>query len=161
LAFQADRSVPLALQRGADHFAIASPGVGDVRLLETGFAPREDKRNGGRTKSQYYAKEGRAETRAVLDLELVPLTAGANSSAVLLRGTPLTKVEVKVFAPTLWEKSLRADEQGRITIETPWIGRYALEVVHLEQKPGEGYDRLRHVATLSFTTSTRIPWAGR
>jgi hypothetical protein len=160
-AFHADPATPLGLQRGVDHFAIAKPGAGDLRLIEEGMAPREDKRNGGRTKSMYYAKEGRNEIRAVQDLELVPATSGGNSFVVLLRGAPLPKAEVKVYAPSLWEKSPRSDEQGRVTIETPWIGRYVLEVVHFEPRTGEGYDRLRHVATVSFVTSTGIPWAGR
>ncbi|MFX6857721.1 hypothetical protein ABTH71_20485, partial [Acinetobacter baumannii] len=50
VAFQEDRSKPLALTRGADRIEIAATGLGDVRLVEATIKPREDKRNGGRTK---------------------------------------------------------------------------------------------------------------
>lgn len=164
-AFHNDKAQALPLQRGVDHLAIDKVGNGDLRLVEEGMAPREDKRNGGRTKSLYHAKEGRGETKPVLDLELVPVAANDNTFVVLLRGAPLAKAEVKVFAPSLWEKGLRSDEQGKVTIATPWIGRYVLEVVHLEPKAGEfagqAYDRLRHVSTVSFTTQQGIPWAAK
>ena len=45
--------------------------------------------------------------------------------------------EVKVFGPPKWEKSWCTDDQGRVTLQTPWAGRYVVELVHVEEKPGE------------------------
>jgi hypothetical protein len=63
--------------------------------------------------------------------------------------------------PPKWEKPLETDEQGQITVSTPWSGRYVLEVVYFEQKPGESagqqFDRSRHISTLSFVNAKGQP----
>lgn len=159
-AFQAGGAT-LAVERRADHLEIAAAKPGDLRLVEEG-APREDKRNGGRTKVMFQAKAGRTETAPGLDLELVPTAAGADSFVLLLRGQPLAKTEVKVMGPPLWEKGVRTDDKGALTIPTPWAGRYVVEAAHVEEKPGgsgdTAFDRIRHVSTLSFTTQKGIAW---
>ena len=155
-AFVVSASQDLPIQRRGDHLEIASKGAGDLRLVESGIPPREDKEKGGSTRTIYYAKAGRSETAAKLDLELVPTTSNANSFVLLFRGAPLPKTAVTVYGPPKWEKPLETDEQGRITIPTPWSGRYVLEVVYFEQKPGETagqkFDRIRHITTLSFVS---------
>ncbi len=89
----------------------------------------------------------------------------AVSFTLKLRGQPLAKAEVKVFGPPKWQKSLRTDDQGHVTLETPWAGRYVIEVVHVEEKPGESegesYNRLRHVSTLSFVMDQGIAWTAQ
>lgn len=165
VAFQEDRSKPLALTRGADRIEIAATGLGDVRLVEATIKPREDKRNGGRTKGIFHAKAGRADTKAVLDLELVPLTADGDRFVLLLRGQPLPKAEIKLAAPPKWARELRTDDKGEVVFDLPWAGRYVAEVVHVETvKGGEGeqaYDRIRHVASLSLVTTSGIAWTGK
>ena len=155
-AFVVSASQDLPIQRRGDHLEIASKGAGDLRLVESGMPPREDKEKGGSTRTVYYAKAGRSETAAKLDLELVPTTSNANSFVLLFRGAPLPKTVVTVYGPPKWEKPLETEEQGRITIPTPWSGRYVLEVVYFEQKPGETagqkFDRIRHITTLSFVS---------
>lgn len=162
-AFQADPTASLPIERRADHLEIAAAPAGDLRLVEAGMAPRDDRRAGGKTKTVFYAREGRTENRAHLDLELVPVTPHGNVFTLLLRGAPVAKTEVKVFGPPRWEKGFRTDDQGRVTIATPWRGRYVVEVVHLEERPGgagaDAHDRLRHVATLSFVADQGIEWA--
>lgn len=97
-----------------------------------------------------------------LDLELVPTTANSNTFVLLFRDAPLAKTNVTVLGPPKWEKPLRTDEQGRITVPAPWAGRYVLTVVYVEDKAGntgsETFDRTRHVATLSFVQSDGPPW---
>jgi hypothetical protein len=158
----ADPAVSLPIERRADHLEIAAAPAGDLRLVEAGMAPRDDRRAGGKTKTVFYAREGRSENRAHLDLELVPVTPHGNVFTLLLRGAPVAKTEVKVFGPPRWEKAFRTDDQGRVTIATPWRGRYVVEVVHLEERPGgvgaDAHDRLRHVATLSFVADQGIEW---
>ena len=133
-----------------------------MRLVEDGLAAREDSRAGGKTKTVFHAKSGRQDTQAVLDLELIPSMTNGATFSLMLRGQPLAKAEVKVFGPPKWEKSWRTDDQGRVTLQTPWAGRYVVEVVHVEEAPGESagepYNRLRHVSTLSFVVNEGIAW---
>lgn len=161
--FTADPAAPLPSTRGADHFSATLPaGAGDVRLVEDGFPPfgREEK-----TKAIMLAREGRTETRAVMDLEFVPVTAGGNEFRLMLRGQPLARAEVTLVAPPRWERKLRTDAEGRVTFETPWAGRYVAEVIHTEASPGGSGDgawqRVRYVSTLSFVAEGGIAWVER
>jgi hypothetical protein len=156
-AFFASANQELPIQRRADHLEIASKGAGDLRLVESSIPPREDKEKGGATRTIYYAKAGRSETVAKLDLELVPTTSNGDTFVLLLRGAPLPKAAVTVYGPPKWEKPLQTDDQGRMTVPTPWSGRYVVEVVYFDLKPGETggekFDRSRHIATLSFVNA--------
>lgn len=153
---------PMKIARSVDHLEITVTGNDDVLLVEAGLAPREDKQAGGKTKTVFHAKTGRNGTRAQLELDLVPVAAGANQFTLIFRGAPLAKTEVKVFGPPKWEKAFKTDENGNVTIATPWSGQYVIEVAHIEQVPGtagaEKYDRLRHVSTLSFLVDAGIAW---
>ncbi|WP_424810923.1 DUF4198 domain-containing protein [Roseococcus sp. YIM B11640] len=147
--------------RAEDHIAVTLPaGMGDVRMVANSFPPFG--RAPERTRPVMLAREGRSETRAAMDLELVPVTANGNEFTLMLRGQPLPRAEVTLVAPPRWERKLRTDAQGRVTFETPWAGRYVAEVIHLENTPGgEGdgaYARVRTVSTLSFTVAQGIAW---
>ncbi len=164
-AFLTDPRRALPVERRDDHLAIATAEPGDIRFTEESLPPREDKREGGKSKTIFYAKGGRSETKAALDLELVPVTANADTLALLWRGAPLAKAEVTVLGPPKWEKPLQTDEQGKVTIQTPWSGRYLIVVSHSEQKAGEAaeekFDRLRYVFTLSFVVEQGIAWVNK
>ena len=126
------------------------------------MALRDNQREGGKTRTIFYARAGRSETVAKLDLELVPIAANGKTFVLLFRGSPLAKTDVTVLGPPKWEKPLRTDEQGRITVPTPWAGRYVLTVAYVEDKAGstgdDHFDRTRHVATLSFVQQDGQPW---
>jgi hypothetical protein len=160
-AFGTDRTKLLNITKEKNHFAIRAAVKGDVRAVEE-RAPADDRQNGGKTKTMFQAKEGRTEIKPVHDLELVPVAANGDTFVLMLRGNPLAKAEVHVFGPPKWGKELTTDESGRVTIPTPWAGRYVAEVIHLEQKAGgegaDAYARIRHVSTLSFTTTKGIAW---
>jgi len=162
--FVGEGGQPLALRRTENAIEATLPaGAGDVRLVEEGLAPFG--RSGAeKTKAVLLAREGRNETRAAMELELVPLTPGGKQFTLFLRGQPLPRAEVTVVAPPRWERRLRTDGEGRVTFDTPWAGRYVAEVAHVENTPGgEGdgtYARRRLVSTLSFTVEEGIPWAG-
>jgi hypothetical protein len=67
---------------------INAKGRGDVRFVDSSVPAREDKEKGGATKTIYYAKAGRAETAAKLDLELVPTVANGNIFVLIFRARP-------------------------------------------------------------------------
>ncbi|HKQ30102.1 MAG TPA: hypothetical protein VJS66_02355, partial [Burkholderiales bacterium] len=46
---------PLKIERRADHLEILASEAGDVTLTETGLAPREDKKAGGKTRTVFHA----------------------------------------------------------------------------------------------------------
>lgn len=164
-AFTIDASTTLPVTRQADRLDVTLPaGAIDARLVEDGVAPY-GRPETGRIKPIFLAREGRTETRGVMELELVPVTAGGNVFTLMLRGQPLPRSEVSIVAPPRWERRLRTDAEGRVTVETPWAGRYIAEAVHVEERAGgegEGsYVRTRLVSTLSFTVSEGIAWAPR
>lgn len=155
----------LPIDKRNDGFDINVKGVGDLRMVDDSIAPRPDSEKGGKTKTIYYAKAGRSETAAKLDLELVPVKANANDLTLLLRGAPVAKIEITVYGPPKWEKKLTTDDQGRIAVPTPWAGRYVIEVIHFETKPGsdgdEKFDRTRHISTVSFLVDSGIAWPAK
>jgi hypothetical protein len=164
-AFLGNSTTPLPIKRHEDKLEIVVTGHGDLRLVENSMAPRDDTEKGGKTRTIYYAKAGRAETTAKLDLELVPTTADGNTLVLLFYGVPLAKTEVTVIGPPKWEKHLTTDDQGRIDMPTPWSGRYVLEVTHFEAKAGssdnEKFDRTRHIASLSFVQRDGQAWPAK
>jgi hypothetical protein len=152
----------LSVKRNENNLEFPTKGRGDVRLVEDSMAPREDNEKGGLTKTIYYAKAGRSETAAKLNLELVPTRPDGNTLALMFHGASLPRAEVIVVGPPKWQKTLVTDEKGQITLPTPWAGRYVLEVTHFEDKPGgsgsEKFNRTRHISSLSFVHNDGIRW---
>ncbi|MCK8785008.1 DUF4198 domain-containing protein [Roseomonas sp. NAR14] len=164
--FATDPQRGFTVERRQESLDAAVPaGTGDVRLIEDTLPPFGPAGSPTRTRAVLLAREGRTETRGVMPLEIVPTAAGGNTFTVLFDGRPLPRAEVTLVAPPRWERRLHTDAEGRVTIETPWAGRYVAEVAHVEDKPGgEGdraYARRRYVSTISFTVDGGIPWGGR
>ncbi|HEV8722806.1 MAG TPA: DUF4198 domain-containing protein [Candidatus Binatia bacterium] len=161
-AFLGTSNEPLPVKRNDNNLEINAKGRGDVRFVDSSVPSREDKEKGGATKTIYYAKAGRAEIAAKLDLELVPTAANGNTFVLVFLGAPLPKAELTIIGPSKWEKPLVTDEQGRVTLPTPWAGRYVLEVAHFDEKAGgsgeEKYSRTRHISSLSFVQQSGIRW---
>ena len=153
----------LPIKRNENNLEIAVKGEGDLRLVENTMPARDDSEKGGKTRTIYYAKLGRSETAAKLDLELVPTAANGDAMVLIFRGAPLAKTEVTVIGPSKWEKHLTTDEKGRITVPMPWSGRYVLEVTYFEAKAGgsdnDKYDRTRHITSLSFIQREGQAWS--
>ncbi|HEY4253353.1 MAG TPA: DUF4198 domain-containing protein [Roseomonas sp.] len=165
-AFAADPQAALPIERRTDHLEIAAPaGSADIRLVEQSLAPSARPNSADRVKTVMLAREGRSETRAAMDLELVPVAAGGNEFVLMLRGQPLPRAEVTVVGPPRWERRIRTNPQGHVTFETPWAGRYVAEVIHTEEQAGGtgdgAYTRLRLVSTLSFAVQDGIAWNAR
>jgi hypothetical protein len=161
-AFLGTSSELLPVTRNDNNLEINAKGRGDVRFVDSSVPPREDKEKGGTTKTIYYAKEGRAETATKLDLELVPTAPNGNTLLLMFFGAPFPKAEVILVGPSKWQKPLITDDKGQVTLPTPWAGRYVLEVVHFDEKPGgsgnEKFNRTRHISSLSFVQQDGIPW---
>jgi hypothetical protein len=116
-------SEPLPVKRNDNNLEINAKGRGDVRFVDSGVPSREDNEKGRATKTIYYAKAGRVETTAKLDLELVPTVTDSNTLVLLFFGAPLPKAELTIIGPSKCEKPLVTDEQGRVTLPTLWAGR--------------------------------------
>ncbi|MGH6632519.1 DUF4198 domain-containing protein [Sphingopyxis sp.] len=152
--FQADASKPAPLVRRANHIEAAVAGSGDLRLTDDNvFAPWEGE--GGKWEGVvYYARAGRAEARTVLDLEISPVNANADSFAVSWLGKPLAGAKVTVVNADRWQKSFIADAQGRVTVPVTTPGRYLLSVSHdvegARALGGKTVAKTIHVSTLTF-----------
>ncbi|MBD9513928.1 hypothetical protein [Pseudomonas sp. PDM22] len=134
------------MKAGIDSFEIASAPAGDLRVA----AQRAE----GGTLTIYQAREGRTETRAQNDLELVPTTPGGNTFALHWKGTVVPASQVNVYTSEQWTRSLKPAADGTVTLITPFPARYVLEVsaqvnggASIE---GKRYDSVIHVSTLSF-----------
>ncbi len=162
VAFTQAIDKPLSVIRKTDHLEVTG-APGDMRVIHA-LAPREDKKNGGHSRTIFLARAGRATTHAALELELVPDAVDGDRFTLLFKGKPLAKTELALIGPPLWQKPLRTDEQGKVSIETPWQGRYLLETTHTEALAGElagaKFDRTRYVFTLTFVNSKGLAWAG-
>jgi len=156
---------PLQVKRNENNLEVAAKGPSDVRFVENGIPPRDDKEKGGKTRTIYYVKHGRSETAAKLDLELVPTEPNGKTSVLMFFGKPLSKIELTMIGPPKWEKKLTTDDQGRVALPMPWAGRYVLEVMHFDEKTGgadeEKFRRTRHISSVSFAQEDGIQWTDK
>ncbi len=80
---------------------------------------------------------------AQTDLALLltsPATNGLKESLAFktyFKGTPKSGVTVSVVSPEGWSKNYESDENGEVSIETPWKGQYLIEATHTEETSGE------------------------
>jgi hypothetical protein len=161
-AFVGASNAPLQVKRNENNLEFAAKGPGDVRFVDKDIPAREDKEKGGMTKTIYYAKHGRSEISAKLDLELVPTQANGKIFVLMFFRASLPKAELTIIGPSKWEKPLVTDEKGHITLPTPWAGRYVLEVTYFDEKAGgsgtEQFNRTRHISSLSFVQQSGVRW---
>jgi hypothetical protein len=158
--FPQDAKQVLELLKRPDHFAVRlDKANGWVLAVDTKSEVKDYRKNRlGIVKPMFYARTaiGNQLAAAVpsLTLDILPVPGDAKAVQVFFAGRPLPNAKVSVYAPNLWMQELQADAQGKLTPSTPWPGRYVLDVIHEEAKPGEfngkGYESLRHRMTLSF-----------
>ncbi|MFZ4289571.1 hypothetical protein [Variovorax sp. HJSM1_2] len=141
-----EKDLPLTTE--ADFYAAAVTGAGDLRATA-----RRVGEDGSITFFQ--AKLGRSETKAVNDLELVPVTSGGNIFQLVFKGRKVSATQVNVQTSDGWRRVLRPLEDGTVSIATPFAGLYVLEVsAKVGGLPtivdGKKFDDVRHTATISF-----------
>lgn len=129
-------------------------GKGDLRYYnDQVWAPWQNK-EGVFEAAAFQARAGRSETRAVQDFELVPLTAGSDSFTLQFKGQPLPATDVTLINPALWEKTVKTDAAGCVTVPVSAKGRYILVARHSApadiEIAGQKVSKLQHIASLSF-----------
>lgn len=138
----------LPVETAADHYAFAPQGAGDQRF--TGVRASADG-----VLTYFQARYGRAEAKAVNDLELVPTEANGNRFQLFFKGRPVAASQVNVETSEGWRRVLAPAKDGTVGF-TPWMpGLYVLEVTARVNNgsvtlDGKKYDDVRHTATLSF-----------
>lgn len=158
----------LQLAQRSDHFsAPLDHGSGWLLARDVTSEVKDYRKSGiGIVKPMFYARaavanRAQAAARPSLELDIVPVVGEPEALQVHFGGQPLAGAKVLVYAPNLWMQELKSDERGRVAPKTPWPGRYVLDVVHMEAKPGEykgkRYEAVRHRTTYSFMTSAGAP----
>lgn len=113
----------------------------------------------GLVKPMFYARAAvnnqPVAAKPVLTLDILPVAGEKLAYQVFFKGKPMAGIKGYIYAPNLWMREIKTDENGRFTVLVPWPGRYVIDVIHKEMTPGkfkgkpfEGY---RHRVTYSFT----------
>ncbi|QNK69174.1 hypothetical protein [Variovorax sp. PAMC26660] len=146
-AFLADgKDLPLTVE--ADRVRIPGAAAGtDLRAVASRVT-------GENTLTQYQARWGRTETKAVNDLELVPTEPNGNTFKLVWKGNTVAASQVNVDTAEGWRRVLKPAKDGTVTLTTPFPGLYVLEVTARVNGAvtvdGKKYEEVRHTATLSF-----------
>ncbi|MGJ7529652.1 hypothetical protein [Variovorax sp. GB1P17] len=146
-AFLADgKELPLTVE--ADRMLIPGTAAGtDLRAVAS-------RATGEKTLTQYQARWGRNETKAVNDLELVPTEPNGNTFKLVWKGNTVAASQVNVDTAEGWRRVLKPAKDGTVTLTTPFPGLYVLEVTARVNGAvtvdGRKYEEVRHTATLSF-----------
>ncbi|MDN3671040.1 DUF4198 domain-containing protein [Echinicola jeungdonensis] len=53
------------------------------------------------------------------------------------KGSPKAEVKVAAVSPKGWTKEFESDENGELSIETPWKGQYIIEATYTQETSGE------------------------
>ena len=129
-----------------DHLIYATTGEQDVRVSQDMLYDE--------TLINFLAKTGRQNSKATMEMEIVPTEANSKQFIVIYDGKPLIGQEVVVFAPNRWSKTYYTNDQGQFSVETPWTGLYVIEAGKSVEEDGKYQDKAYKsryiVSTLSF-----------
>lgn len=152
--FANDRSRPVAMSAQPEYLAASIAHQGDLHYYnDQVWAPWKDK-DGAYEAAAFQARMGRSGTHATQDFELVPLASGSDSFALMFKGQSLADTDVTIVNPDLWEKTVKTDKAGRLTVPVGAKGRYILVARHKApadlEIAGQRVATLQHIASLSF-----------
>lgn len=129
-----------------DHLIYATTGEQDVRVSQDMLYDE--------TLINFLAKTGRQNSKATMEMEIVPTEANSKQFIVIFDGKPLAGQEVVVFAPNRWSKTYYTNDKGQFSVETPWTGLYVIEAGKSVEEDGKYQDKAYKsryiVSTLSF-----------
>ncbi len=134
---------------------------GDVALTEV-MKPRKSRLTPAVVQRVFLARAGRSETKNLLKLDLVPSAKNSNKMKVIFDGKPLAKQVVTLYGPHKWSKNFRSDDEGMVTLDTPWKGNYFADVRYTEEVKGEyegvAFESKGYLLTLTFSVTEGIAW---
>lgn len=154
--FTTDRAQTARLSVKDDHLEAAVAAPGDVRLFNDQVWKPWKNKDGQFQAAVFNARAGRAETRAVLDYELVPVAPHSNTFTLVFKGQPLAGKSVTVITPGKWSKGFKTDAAGRFDVPVKDKGRYVLVSAHEAEAvgnveiAGQKVNKLGYTATLTF-----------
>lgn len=133
-------------------FLEAAVPAGDVRVWDdTVFAPWGAE--GSKEGVVYYARAGRAETRALLPLEIAPVVPNGSRFALLRDGKPVANAKVTIITPEKWTRAVSTDAQGRFDVPARESGRYLLSGTVKEEAPAaSGMQVVHRITTTTYVS---------
>jgi uncharacterized GH25 family protein len=154
LVFTNDRQQPATLKQNIDHWAATVNSRGDVRLFTDHVWKPWEMKNTSLQGAILEAREGRNETHAKLNFELVPFTPGGDVFTAIFQGKPVAHKELMLLTPSKKEISLISDKAGKVELSLTEKGRYILSGVHTIQTDamhsGKQVTSLMYITSLSF-----------
>lgn len=158
----------LITAKTSNGFALSAVAAkGESLVAEDAAYPIADRKDGDKTLRSLYVPAARLITDngrqdARLTLDLVP-TGKQNADGMevqaIYKGKPLPKAKVELIAASGWGKTLKADEEGKLTLKMPWKGSYVLELKHADgpgERAGEKYDRASFVTSLTVVQADGV-----
>lgn len=153
---------PLTLNKTAEALKLSERAAqGESLIAEETAYPLFEKKDGDKVTRTAWIPAARyvsdfAARPAQLTLDVVP--AGSRGEFVVhYKGKPLPDAKVEAIAQSGWTRELNADSQGKLKLDLPWQGAYAIEVKHTDrsggERDGQKYDVASYVTTLTFTLS--------
>lgn len=105
-----------------------------------------------------------AEQQPKLVLDLVP-AGKPGQFKLFFKGQPKAKTKVTLTTQSGWAYEAQTDEQGRVSFDLPWRGRYVAEVSVNDRTAGERagasgtekYDAVSYVTTTSYVQAKGLP----
>lgn len=139
-----------------DHLEAAIDGGADVRAINDQVWKPWENDKGEVTAALMHARWGRTETKAEMDLELVPEKANGDRFTLMFKGQPLADNDVMLITPKNKAQQLKTDDKGLVELTLDAPGRYILAAGHEiaangQSVAGQKVERLYHGTTTSFS----------
>ncbi|GGK10483.1 nickel uptake transporter family protein [Pseudomonas matsuisoli] len=149
------KTVPVTVRE--DHLEAKPAGAGDVRVVNHAVWKPWKNDDGTFTAALMHARYGREETKAAMDLELVPTAASSDTFTLTFKGKPLANQDVVLFGPDkdAEPKELETDASGHVEVPAEGKGRFILAATHNDaangaEIGGQKVDKFYYGTTTTF-----------
>jgi uncharacterized GH25 family protein len=154
LVFTNNRQQPATLKQNTDHWEAAINNQGDVRLFTDQVWQPWKMKDSSLQGAILEAREGRNETHAKLNFELVPVTPGGDVFTAIFQGEPLANQNLTLLTPSKKEIDFTSNNAGQVEVILTEKGRYILSGVHSIKigaiHSGKQVASLIYITSLSF-----------